>query len=374
MSDGEIRIPGCTVGVAGAYDVVVCGGGMAGIGAGFAAARSGAKTALVEPYEVLGGLGSSGGVGNFCAGRNGLDAQGRVFDDVIDGLRAYGAYGKENGWHERVNERWETPNNAFDHNVLPLVLQEMAVSCGVDVMYATSAVGVVMDDARVDAVLVHNRSLTQALGAKVVVDATGEGVVARHAGAHELPDDPQFPNVIQPSFMVFLRKTEKEHAQPVPGPRHYTGDATPEYSIWREPDGRIGLKLKLFDVDTYDTGTGEGFIRALVAMRSRIPEAVRHFQENHDPTYAFDYAAPMLGLREGRRVEGDYVLTIDDARAGTRFDDGVAYGTFTVDANRTREKLPPYQIPYRSLVAKGVENCLVPGRGFSSDRLTLSSA
>jgi hypothetical protein len=109
-------------------------------------------------------------------------------------------------------------------------------------------------------------------------------------------------------------------------------------------------------------------------MRERVLEAARHYQDTRDASYVYDYASPMLGLREGRRIECDYVVTIDDVRSETRFDDAVAYGTFSVDANRTREVIPPYQIPYRSLTAKGVDNCLVAGRALSSDRLTLSSA
>lgn len=123
-----------------------------------------------------------------------------------------------------------------------------------------------------------------------------------------------------------------------------------------------------------DTGSGEGYNKAVMEMRARIPEFVRHFQENRDASYVYDYASPMLGLREGRRIEGDHVLMLDEVRVPTVFEDAVAYGTFTVDANRTREILPPYQIPYRSLVAKELDNCLFAGRCLSADRLTLSSA
>ena len=105
----------------------------------------------------LGGLGSSGGVGNFCAGRDGLKAQGRVFDDVLASLRAYGAYGTENGWHVRVNERWDCANAGFDHNSLPFALHDIATVSGVEILYATPAVGVAMDGSRIDAVRIGTR-------------------------------------------------------------------------------------------------------------------------------------------------------------------------------------------------------------------------
>jgi len=355
------------------YDIIVCGGGMAGIGAAVAAARQGVKVLLVERLEVLGGLGASGGVGNFCAAQGGLEGQGRVFDDILDGLKRHGAAGEEHGWRVKLHEALRCENRLFDHQILPLVLMDLAEESGVELLFATDMIGAHTQDGAITEIVLQNRSLHQTVSAPVYVDGTGEGLLARHAGARELADDPNLPGVIKPSFMIFLRKVEDAKCQAVPGKRYYgPGDAI-DYSLWGEPGGRIGLKLKLFD-QVFDTGTGAGYHQALVAMRRRIPEVVRHFQENHDPSYVFDFASPMLGLREGRRVEGEHVLAIADLRAGRRFADSVAYGTFTVDANRTREVLPPYQIPYRSLLAKDVENCLVAGRCFSADRLALSSA
>jgi hypothetical protein len=109
-------------------------------------------------------------------------------------------------------------------------------------------------------------------------------------------------------------------------------------------------------------------------MRAEAPAFAEHFRRNQRPGYVFAGAAPMLGLREGVRIAGDHVLTIEECRQGAAFDDAVAYGMFTVDANEVAEILPPYQIPFRSLLVKNTENCLVAGRCFSSDRLALSSA
>lgn len=355
-------------------DVLVCGGGMAGCGAAIAAARLGVKTMLVEQSEILGGLGSGGGVGNFSAAEGGHEGLGRVYADVLAGLNAYGAIGEEHGWRVRLDQRFRCENRAFDHQVLPLVLLELAESSGVRCLFSTTICGAEMGNGALRSVTVHNRSLLRNIRAQVFVDATGDGILARHAGAHELPDDPRFPGVVQPGYMIYLRKTENVCPQPVPGSLCFDGDTAPEYSIWDEPGGRVGLKMRLFRRLSFDTGTGEGYNEALLAMRRRIPEVVRHYQQHHDPHMAFDFACPMLGLREGRRIEGDYVLTIDDVRSECRFGDAVVYGTFTIDANSTREMLPPYQIPYRSLLVKGVKNGLVVGRCFSADRLVLSSA
>ena len=83
MTQQTLTVPQRTIPIIGTYDVVVCGAGMAGIGAAIAAARSGAQTALVEPCEVLGGLGASGGVGNFSAGEGGQHGQREFFGDFL---------------------------------------------------------------------------------------------------------------------------------------------------------------------------------------------------------------------------------------------------------------------------------------------------
>ena len=355
------------------YDIVVCGAGMAGIGAATAAARAGADVLLVEQTEVLGGLGASGGVGNFSAAEGGHKGQGRIYQDVIDGLRHYKAIGDENGWLTRRNKELKCENMMFDHQTLPIVLRDLCQEAGVDIIHATAAVGAETEGRTIRAAILHNRSLRSEVEAKIFIDSSGEGILAQYAGAKTLPDDPTFPGVIKPSFMVFLRKADNPELQPLPEKKVFADDEEISYSVWKEPNGKVGLKLKLFHMDL-DTGSGEGYNKAVMEMRARIPEFVRHFQESRDASYVFDYASPMLGLREGRRIEGDHVLMLDEVRVPTTFDDAVAYGTFTVDANGTREILPPYQIPYRSLVPKALDNCLLAGRCLSADRLTLSSA
>ena len=93
-----------TVPIVGEYDVVIAGGGMAGFGAACAAARRGVRTLLIERLEILGGLGSSACAGNFSYGDDTLPlAQGKVFDDIWDGLLAMKAIGVENGWRAHSN-------------------------------------------------------------------------------------------------------------------------------------------------------------------------------------------------------------------------------------------------------------------------------
>ncbi len=354
----------------GDYDVVVCGGGLAGVGAACASARVGARTVLVERLEILGGLGSSGGVGNFCFGDDSLpEAHGRVFDDIWDGLTAYRAIGAEHGW--RVGRTPPFFNHTFDHNLLPLVLQEVAERDGVDLLFATDVIGAEVSDGAIRAAVLHNRSLCQRVVAKVFIDCTGDGVLSRHAEAETLPPDPSHPQAIPPSHMLFVQRSA--HPQPQVVRHAEPGAPPPKYSVWAEPE-RIGLKMWWPGGD-FETASGKGYSDAGRAFRRRIPEFVSHFQHTEQgKETVFAYSAAMFGLRDSVRIAGDTVLNEVDLRAGRCFVDAVAHGCFPLDSSAIKkEPMPPYQIPYGCLCVKGLTNLLVAGRCFSATRIALAS-
>ena len=100
-------------------------------------------------------------------------------------------------------------NHTNDHAILPLVLQRLARDAGVELLFCTDVVGAVTDSRRITEVVVHNRSLLHAVRAPLFVDATGDGILARHAGARTLPvADPVLPQMIKPSLMIFLRRVD----------------------------------------------------------------------------------------------------------------------------------------------------------------------
>lgn len=353
------------------YDVIVCGGGIAGISAACAASRGGARTLLVERLEVPGGLGAGGGVGNFCFGDDTLPhGQGKIFDDIYAGMKFYRAIGEENGWHIKNSHPFY--NHTFDHNILPIVLQEMAEYDGVDMLFATDVIGAEVADGDITSVILHNRSLTQKVTARQFIDATGDGILSRHAGAAALPPDAGHPKSIPPSHMIFVRNSVNPAPQQV---RDDADNSLPiKYSVWQEPES-TGLKM-FWPGGDFDTSTGRGYSDAGRAFRRRVPEFVRHFQQTDAGKDAvFAYSSPMFGLRDSTRVTGEYILNENDLTAGRHFDDAVAHGCFPLDSSLLEKKsLPPYQIPYRSLLVSGINNLLVAGRCFSATRIALSSA
>ncbi|HUW56713.1 MAG TPA: FAD-dependent oxidoreductase, partial [Planctomycetota bacterium] len=148
------------------------------------------------------------------------------------------------------------------------------------------------------------------------------------------------------------------------------------------PGGRA-VKVKVPGFDAADT---EDLTAAEIRARRRMMEVLDWFQRARKKPWRFDRASAIIGIREGRRIVGDYVLTVDDLRRARAFEDAVARGTYTLDAHDpTDDKrtyilppdervVPPYQIPWRTLVAKDGNNLAMAGRCFSADQLTLSSA
>jgi hypothetical protein len=355
----------------GAYDVVVTGGGMAGFGAACAAARRGARTLLIERFAQLGGMGSIGGVGNWCY-CGPLEGQGRVFDDAWAAMKRLRSLGPEHGWPIKLTAPpLVRENNLFDHNTLPFVLQQLCEVSGVDLLFQTEVVDVIRSGEDVQAVVVHNRSLLQAVSARVVVDASGDGIAAQHAGAAVLDRDD--PALLPSSLMIYLRDVGHPVEQELLDGDPFTTDTVPRHSLAEEPDGKLSVKCF---VAGYDTGSGAGHSLAEQRSRAGVPALVRYLQDTRYPTHKLDYVAPALGTREGRRIAGDYVLTVDDIDRERRFPDAVAFGAFTIDtSNKAVDRMvPPYQIPLRSLMVAGVRNMLVAGRCFSADRLAMSSA
>ncbi|MDQ3700430.1 MAG: FAD-dependent oxidoreductase, partial [Chloroflexota bacterium] len=178
-------------------------------------------------------------------------------------------------------------------------------------------------------------------------------------------------------------------AAPGGGLRVYeNAEDLPMLSVWPQGDGKVGLKLKIIGHDaTEGRSLTEAEVHARRLMWSMIHYVQRHPLGRHDLSqHKFDYLSPRIGIREGRRAVGEYILTGDDVKAGRTFDDGIALGVFYLDSmDPTTDKrkyqvvweerhVPPYHVPFRALIPRGAKNLLVAGRCFSAEQLALSSA
>jgi len=358
-------------------DVAVIGAGIAGVSTACAAARSGAKVILVERFAVTGGNSTTGGVASFCGETRG---QGEVFDAIVADLEKFDAIVPYQPYRKKEAR-------VFDHTILAVVLQELLLRRGVHVLLHTRFVDVAVKDGRITECIVCGKSGPEALRAKQFIDCTGEGEVARAAGFETMKGRPEDGLQLPMSMMFFVRHVKADQARPqVPAGWFETirkREDLPMTSVWPNGPGGNALKIKIPMFDATDT---QGLTAAEIRARRRMMEVLDYYQRVAKKPWRLDHCSPQIGIREGCRVTGDYVLKLADLRAGRAFDDGVARGVFYLDGHKpdddkrtyilekSERYVPPYQIPLRSLIAKDGKNLMVAGRCFSAEQLALSSA
>ena len=356
-------------------DIAVIGGGIAGVSAAAAAAKSGAKVILVERFAVTGGNMTAGGVFNFIDFRG----KGEVLDGILADMERFGALGE----HDRGRYR----ESVYHGEILAVVLQELLLRRGVRLLLHTRFVDVNVRDGSIAECLVCGKSGLEAIRAAQFIDCTGEGDVARYAGFETMTGRPEDGLQLPMSVMYFVRHVDGKDVV-VQLPEGWfdpvrTETDLPMTSIWPDGPGGNAIKVKIPMFDSTDT---ESLTAAEVRGRRRMMEIMDYHQNAEDRPWRLDHCSPIIGIREGCRIVGDYVLTVEDLRAGRAFDDGVARGTYYLDGHKPDDDkrtyivpkdqlaVPPYQIPLRSLIARDARNLMMAGRNLSADQLALSSA
>ena len=376
------------------YDVVVVGGGAAGLAAAIAAGRAGARTALVERYGFLGGLATAGMVSTIC------------------GLY----HGSSSGELEPINEGFaeafarrlsampgcQKPVRRGRSVVLPytpfafacLADELVAAVAPLDVYLHAYLVGVDTAPARIEGLRISTWERSLELRASVVVDTSGDAVVARQAGA--ATDTAPLAHRQLPSLIFVLQQVDT--AALGAGPRV----AVLRALVAAERDGRLppgasnvtlglspqpGELVGKLALDGLASGLSErrDFLTAAEQEGRRRVLAVTEFLKTL-PAFgrAFvSHVAAQVGVRESWRVIGRYQLTREDVLAARQFDDGVARAAWPIELwhaghlGATYEYLEDgqtYEIPLRSLQARDVENLFVAGRCMSATHEALGSA
>ena len=358
-------------------DVVIIGGGIAGVSAACAATDKGASVILIERMGVTGGNATSGGVGAFCGETSG---QGAIFDEIIKNLVNFNAIAPYRPYHE-------CEARVFDHETLAVVLQEILLSHNVKLLLHTQFVDVVSTDSKIEACLICGNSGIEAVKGRQFIDCSGEAVLAHATGFKTMKGRDSDGIQLPMSFMFFVRHIQNMNKISLIPDGIFENIEKPEdlpmASVWPNGEGSNAIKIKIPFGDSTDT---ESMTEVEIRARRKMMSILRYYQKVEKKKWVLDHASPIIGIREGRRVLGEYVLTVDDLRAGRRFDDAVAKGVFYLDGHAPDDdkrsyilpvdqlKVPPYQIPLRCLMVKGAPNLMIAGRCISADQLALSSA
>ncbi len=430
-------------------DVVVVGGGTAGFTAAYAAARTGAKTVLIENASFLGGTTTGGLVDSMTGWRvTRYPDQGEQYTQLSTEQTVGGFPVEFIGRLKAAGGAWlpddkVTTMIAIDPESVKIVMEEMLEEAGVDIWYLTQFIDAVVEEGRVIGVVVASEAALHLIWCKAAVDASGDGDLAVRAGA-----DFQFgrPNDGKPQpvtlaymlggvdferFVEYLKENPEEVVRPekrIDFRQTITAEMVEEYyrkgwPIFIQGLGKaasqaaangefpvpmgsashsafsgVSQAMKggkvVWSVSEYcgqDMGFGVDSTNhrqmrtALIAGR-KFALSLARFYKKYVPGFEDSYliqTASMLGVRESRRIVGDYMLTEEDTRQCREFDDAVGRSGCRIDIHApdlqsrgAASDIGPkgwYHIPYRVLLPKGIEGLLVAGRCASNAHVAHAS-
>lgn len=370
-------------------DVVVVGGGPAGVGAAVAAARAGADTLLIERYGHLGGM-ATGGIVILLPHMSGDDGEQQlrgVCQEWIDRLDQYGgAIHPER--HElgssdpAVVARWRdyfsfvvngrVRQGAYvDPELLKCVINDMVEEAGVRLQLHSWGCRAIMDDGRVRGVAFESKEGRQAVLGKVIIDATGDGdIMASSGAAFEGGYDAEArSSMLAVVFRLGNVDFRKFCAYRAERPEHWKDISTrihafAGFRLAPHPTNRndiIWVNNWIPGRSCLDVGdltwTEVAVRKVMREMRDLLHAEVPGFEN----CFILDTAS-QLGTRGSRRLLGEFRVTLKDVSSGRTYDDTIAFFP-----SLQLEEKPLIHIPYRALVPREVEGLLVAGRCYSSD-------
>lgn len=403
--------------ITGDYDVVVAGGGTAGVAAALAAARNGAKTAVIESGNVLGGTLLGGGIiwmsffNNYLAhGVEKKQCVGGIAAELVDRMVKNGD--SPGHYEELVCTGHESVGTHVDREKLIVLLLSLLQEERITLYLRTMAVGAVMDGEAISGVLIENKSGRQMLRTKTVIDATGDGDLAAKAGAAWKDERRRHPiGYIFGMGNVDLNRAEQfAEENGLIGHLAYgeKGSETDriirldidiqrydhpivrpfmqEYGHWgpyiistheKEATYINGMSTQKCYLDSvgaeqrFDPMDVESLSKAAVFLKKRTVEYARILQQyipGFEKAY-INWSAENLGVRSTRCIVCDYDITRNDVVHSVIPKDSIAlFGSCDAFGfGCTIEDGRWFGIPYRALLPKGVENLFVIGRSITSD-------
>ena len=366
-----ITVPSTEVPIVARPDVLVVGGGSAGLSAAVAAARQGADVLLLERFNYLGGLATGGLIILLLTLDDGEGRQviGGLCQEIVDRMKKRGGvfYPPKDQWGDpdpklvehcnRWGLVWGSPSPeghrvrysvAFDPHEFIFAADQMVREAGVRVLYQTLGCEPVVEDGRITAVVIQNKAGRQAIVPSVVIDTTGDGDIFATAGE-------QFELERVHPWLWFLLSNVKDIEKALESRRGLFFRSIGEGHALVPWGGEARVQRKINATDPHEVS------EALVECRQMVMEEAARLKANV-PGFEDAYVsliADQLGVTESRRLSGQYVLARDDL--DKPFDDVIA-----VTGHWTKYACV-YNIPYRSLPPQRITNLLAAGRCISAD-------
>jgi hypothetical protein len=386
MTAKSIREPERDLPVRGEYDVVVLGGGPAGIAAAVAAAMHGRKTLLVERYGFLGGMGTAAGVTNFCGLHANVHGEIRqvvhgVADELLSRIDRLGGLNAPHVVFGKIAAQ------AYDTAAYKCAADDLLLGHKADILFHALGAGVVMDSAdTIRALIVETKSGRAAVIGRIFIDCSGDGDLAAWAGApFELGDGDG--GMLNPTMMFRLNGVDPDAAgeawKTIPAlmdAAEKRGVKFPRKGGMIRPqknpiEWRVNVtQMKRPDGRAID-GTDAGELSAGEVEGRRQALAFFDFLKREAPGFGNAYIVdtpPQLGIRETRRVTGHYQLSRDDVLGCASFPDTVGVNGWPIEKHVAGDvewlwpEIPASRgfnhLPYRMLLPQKVRNLLVAGR------------
>lgn len=346
ISEEEKRIPICA-----SADVVVIGGGPAGVSAAIASSRSGAKTILIERYGVLGGLATGGLVIKLYGGsyKGELIVEG-IYREIVSNLR-------KNNWADEDDEPTINPEG------LMILLDQYMTKEHIHLLLHSLAVDATMNKEanKIESVIIECKAGRLAVTGRAFVDATGDGDTIRWCS---LPHYIETKDNLKPITTIYrMGNVDIKQAETFKNSKEYPEKLKEWLKASFRPawDPTLNIKEVWMD-DIFMSGLNpldvKDLTNAELLGRKKVWEMISHYRNKY-PGFAEAHlinTAPILGIRDTRRITGQYTLTKNDVTNCARFEDTIALGVGPKGV---------FGIPFRCLIPQKINNLLFAGRCIS---------
>ena len=394
-----------------AYDVIVCGGGPAGIAAAVAAARNGAKTLLIEKNAFVGGCAASGLPFLNFFNRNRVQVIRGVGEELVQRMQAEQAALP----HILTSGGHVDSITMIDPEWVKICAEQMLLECGCALLYDSVVCACRVENGRLCTITVANKAGLTQLEAKCFVDATGDADLVYFAGGQfaQGRDGDHMTQAMSLVCRMANVDVEKVSSRfplspivttPLGADHAYNTHVTGKLTQWND----VLRGMQLFDHDDHDFWAGtcrdgeltyvnvtrvsgldatdpQELTQANIEARRQLRGMMHFFNDYIDGMQnAYIASTPNgIGIRESRRIVGEYTLTGEDVLEGRHFADGVCKNAYCIDIHdpkgkgwNARQITSPekcYDIPYRCLVPAQTDGLLVAGRCISATHEALGS-